>query len=270
MTSLRQSRLWVAEGTALVLRAMANLDDGAGVVDGGALTAPTAVEGWSRAHILAHLAGNARGLHNLAIWASTGVTTPMYASPAQRTKDIEAGAATPPAQLMVDVVRTATELEEIWDTLTPQQWAAPVHTARGRVIPARETPWLRAREVMIHATDLDAGITFEDLPDSFCEALALEITTKRSDDLDSPAFIATPTDSDVILDTSATQSRRTRSDQDIWRVTGTLAQITAWLSGRRYTAVWLQNSPEFSPSADPHTTVIEPAHTLAPRLPAWL
>ena len=53
------------------------------------LAAPSLLPGWSRAHVVAHVAGNAVALLNLLTWARTGVETPMYADDAARNADIE-------------------------------------------------------------------------------------------------------------------------------------------------------------------------------------
>ena len=65
-------------------------------------------------------------------------------------------------------------------SLTDEQWEAEVVTAQGRTVPASETPWMRAREVMVHAVDLGTGIGFDDLPDGFLVALCDDIVGKRA------------------------------------------------------------------------------------------
>lgn len=80
---------WAAYGTDLVL---VNLDE-------ASLAAPSGLPGWSRRHLLAHLAANADALGNLVHWAATGEPTPMYASSAERGAGIERGARLPAAQL---------------------------------------------------------------------------------------------------------------------------------------------------------------------------
>ena len=57
---------------------------------------PSLLPGWSRGHVLTHIARNADGLGNLLTWAQTGVETPQYASLGDRAAQIEAGAAGPP------------------------------------------------------------------------------------------------------------------------------------------------------------------------------
>src|SRR5215469_5344155 len=54
---------------------------------------PSSLPGWSRGHVLTHLARNADGLRNLLIWARTGVETPQYLSAEARDTAIEAGSA---------------------------------------------------------------------------------------------------------------------------------------------------------------------------------
>lgn len=56
---------------------------------------PSYLPGWSRAHVVAHVARNADALVNLLIWARTGIETPMYASGDQRAREIEEGARQP-------------------------------------------------------------------------------------------------------------------------------------------------------------------------------
>jgi len=68
---------------------------------------PSLLPGWSRGHVLTHIARNADGLANLLRWAGTGRETPMYASAASRSADIEAGAGRPAAELTADVAGTA-------------------------------------------------------------------------------------------------------------------------------------------------------------------
>jgi len=53
---------------------------------------------------------------------------------------------------------------------------ATVSTNSGRSIEIRELPWLRARELWMHAIDLDLGPGFADLPDATCTALVGFVT----------------------------------------------------------------------------------------------
>ena len=51
---------------------------------------PSKCEGWTRAHVIAHLARGADAMTNLATWAVTGQETPAYESREKRDAEIEA------------------------------------------------------------------------------------------------------------------------------------------------------------------------------------
>ncbi|MFD0885995.1 maleylpyruvate isomerase N-terminal domain-containing protein, partial [Streptosporangium algeriense] len=59
--------------------------------------------GWSRGHVLTHLARNADSLVNLLAWARTGVETPQYPDPRRRDLDIEGGAGRPAREQLADL-----------------------------------------------------------------------------------------------------------------------------------------------------------------------
>lgn len=173
--TLADSLRWVEDGTQLCGQAVDALADQQYAEASG-------LSGWTRAHLIAHLAANAEALRNLAHWAATGEETPMYSSPDQRNADIETGAGRPPAVLRSWFHEEAGALAADLSRLTDEQWRAGVRTAQGRDVPASEIPWLRAREVMVHAVDLATGVTFADLPDDFLAALEADIRAKRGDD----------------------------------------------------------------------------------------
>lgn len=208
------------------------------------LAAPTALEGWTGKHLLAHVAANADALRNLVHWARTGDETPMYSSTEQRDADIEAGARRPAAELL-DWARTASKaLEEDFGSLDERQWGREVRTAQGRTVPATEVPWMRSREVMVHAVDLGAGVGFADLPADFLAALVHDIVAKRSGDPASPAVTLKAGDTGTTWSLAGTGTPT--------EVTGTLGDVTAYLTGR---------TPHDVRDADGQP---------APELPRWL
>ena len=213
-------RRWAALGTGLVRAALAGIGTGE-----AGFEAPSALPGWTRKHLLAHVAANADALRNLATWARTGVETPMYASAGQRNADIEAGAVRPAADLLAWFDGSAAGLESDWAALTDEQWDAPVVTAQGRTVAASETPWLRAREAMVHAVDFDSGVGFADLPPDFCAALVADIVVKRSAG-GNPALVIAPTDHP--------EQWQVAGEGEPVAVSGPLAELTAWLAGRSH------------------------------------
>ncbi|WP_405512991.1 maleylpyruvate isomerase family mycothiol-dependent enzyme [Streptomyces canus] len=157
-----------AKGTAAFEAAVHRLTD-------PAFTKPSYLPDWSRAHVVAHVARNADALVNLLTWARTGVETPMYASGDQRAREIEEGARRPAEELRAELLEADSRLAEELAALPDECWAATVRTARGREVAASQVPWMRAREVWIHAVDLDIDTSFDDVPHDMCAALVDDV-----------------------------------------------------------------------------------------------
>jgi maleylpyruvate isomerase len=138
--------------------AEARLQAAADGLDDAACRAPSRLPGWSRGHLLTHLARNADGMGNLARWASTGEPTPMYASPEARAEAIEAGSARSAQELATDLANASARLGAWLASLTPAQRAAQVELGPSRTkTPASDLVLHRIREVDIHLVDLDVG-----------------------------------------------------------------------------------------------------------------
>ncbi|MYS43413.1 maleylpyruvate isomerase family mycothiol-dependent enzyme [Streptomyces sp. SID5998] len=168
------ARAWARTGTELLLDAVAGLDE-------AAFTAPSALPDWTRKHLVAHVAANADALGNLVHWAATGEERPMYASAEERAAGIARGPALSADELRSWLTDSAHRLAAGLDRLTDEQWQREVVTAQGRTVPATELPWMRAREVCVHAVDLGTGVVaFADLPKGFLAALVEEIRAKRA------------------------------------------------------------------------------------------
>src|ERR1700733_6618975 len=105
-----QTLNWMHLGTERLLAEVAVLPD-------EALSAPTALPGWTRAYLLSHIAANADALRNLVYWARTGEERRMYASPEAREADIAAGAEPPAADLRARVSSSAADLAADLDAL---------------------------------------------------------------------------------------------------------------------------------------------------------
>jgi maleylpyruvate isomerase len=168
MTAFEQTLAWWRDGERV---ARATVD---GIPDRG-LGEPSLLPGWTRKTVLAHLAGNADALVNLLTWARTGVETPMYASAQAREAGIEQAAALPTGVLRAEFRLSQDRLAAAVDQLPPAAWAAQVRTAQGRLVPAAEVPWMRAREVWLHAVDLAGPAGLADIPPDVCAALIADI-----------------------------------------------------------------------------------------------
>ena len=134
---------------------------------------------WDRCSLVAHLARNADALGRLLNWASTGVENPMYSSPRQRIDEIVASSRQSAPALLDDLRASTARLDEAVNQLPAHRWSSPVRSALGRSITAAEVPWLRAREVWLHAVDLNTTVKMADLPRDFLIALIDDVLATR-------------------------------------------------------------------------------------------
>ncbi|MFB7549922.1 maleylpyruvate isomerase family mycothiol-dependent enzyme [Streptomyces sp. NPDC056154] len=230
--TFEDARRWAQFGTALFVQAADLGEAGPG--------APSTLPGWTRKHLVAHVAANADALGNLVHWAATGERTPMYSSPEERAAGIERGAGMPAAELTAWLRRSAEELAASTASLSDEQWRSPVVTAQGRTVPATELPWMRAREVCVHAIDLGTGLTFADLPTGFLAALCDDVVAKRTKDR-GPA---------LLLEATGTGGCWKLPGGGVPTVlVGALHEITACLTGRNHALTTPDGAP--APSLAP-------------------
>jgi maleylpyruvate isomerase len=140
------------------------------------LRQPSLLPGWTRAHVLAHLARGADAMRSLLIGARSGQHRPAYASSVAREADIAA-----------DLADSAMALRTIARQLPEQGWAYSVRVAGSAPFPAAQLLTRRLVEVELHHCDLAAGYIPADWPDSFA-SLELEepMRTQRQDRLSRP------------------------------------------------------------------------------------
>ena len=215
---LPQRLSWAQEGAELFFAHLDKLDDASFARD-------TALPGWTIAHLVAHVGYNARALSRLVAWARTGVETPMYTSTEARNEEIERGATLPAAELRALVRETDAQLRAELAELTAEAWLAEVVTAQGRPVPAAEIPWMRTREVWVHAVDLGTGADFDRFPDTLLDALMTDITGMWQRRQQPPAVRIMPTDRDRSWEVPLAGERQIE-------VTGTAAALTRWGTGR--------------------------------------
>ena len=223
---------WMADGTRMLLTDLVALPD-------QALDAPTALPGWTRRYLLAHVAANAGALRNLVHWARTGEERRMYASNEQRDADIATGARLPAAELRAWIDSSAQALAADLDAMPGQAWDAKVITAQGLTRGASEIPWMRVREAYVHAIDLGAGTQWRDLPAGFLAALLDDVTARRSAKGGGPALAVAATDTGHTWEVAGSGAAIP--------VSAALADLVPYLTGRP--------APELKS---------------APALPAWL
>ena len=155
---------WIAESTDRIAGSTGRLLATAAVLTDDQAREPSLLPGWSRGHVLTHLARNADGLRNLLIWARTGVVTPQYPSAQARDEAIEAGAGRAAAELVADLRESAEAFGAEAASMPGPGWQVSVHGIRGAGHPAWYTLLRRLSEVEIHHVDLAAGYQPTDWP----------------------------------------------------------------------------------------------------------
>jgi maleylpyruvate isomerase len=141
---------------------------------------PSQLPGWSRAHVVAHLALNAEGLAGVLHGAHTGTPAPMYASPEARDADIDALATEEPAVVRERFLAATGRFAEALEAMHDQDWDGRFERSPGGPDFALvSVPLMRVREVEIHHADLGAGYSPADWPADF-RVILLQSMTKRS------------------------------------------------------------------------------------------
>ena len=118
---------------------------------------PSALDGWTRGHVLAHLVGVGSAVARQIEHARAGRFVDFYdGGPARRDAEIEARATSSVLVHARDVRATALRVEAALASLGPGDWS---HVTRHRgwpVLGVAHTWW---RELGIHLTDLQLGPT---------------------------------------------------------------------------------------------------------------
>ncbi|MFF9061425.1 maleylpyruvate isomerase family mycothiol-dependent enzyme [Streptomyces sp. NPDC014882] len=142
----------VRDATDRLLTAVAELDD-------ASVTQSSRLPGWSRGHVLAHLARNADALVNVF------QGRPMYVDATVRDADIERDAPRPLDVQLADVRESAARFQEA--AAVPADWSRTVELRNGVTDSAARVPFRRWAEVELHHVDLGIGYELEDLPAEF-------------------------------------------------------------------------------------------------------
>lgn len=193
----------------------------------GEVAGPSRLPGWTRGHVLSHLARNADALVNLLTWARTGTETRMYTSSTDRADGIEAGAYRALPEQLADLNAADERFLVAADAVPAGRREFMVRSAQGREIPASEVPWLRVREVWLHVVDLDADYDVDDMPDDVAWMLAADVAGWMSSRTQVTAELRAEGQPDPVRLGPAPRSGDTGAV-----VGGTPQRIAGWLTGR--------------------------------------
>jgi maleylpyruvate isomerase len=188
-----------------------------------AVLAPSLCEGWSRGHVLSHLARNADALVRVCDVALTGQPDTMYDDVASRDADIDRGARRAAHDQATDIRDSAARLQERLEALRPEQADVRVErTPGGFPIAVGMVAFMRLREVVFHHVDLDAGYSFQSAPAEVV-SLFLRDAANRLVHADTPPSLHIVTDEgdEHVVGEGAS------------RVTGAAAHVLLWLARGR-------------------------------------
>jgi maleylpyruvate isomerase len=133
------------------------LIDEARIMTSSDLQAPSLLPGWSRAHVLSHLARGADAMRHLLTGARAGRDRPAYPSPQARNADIDRSAAAGADELVDDLVGSAMALRTVARQLPATAWRYQVQMLDSPRFPASQLLARRLAEVELHHCDLGIG-----------------------------------------------------------------------------------------------------------------
>ena len=183
------------------------------------VAAPSRLPGWSRGHVLAHLAGVCAAMARQVEYSVRGERIEYYDGGVDgRNQAIERGA-----------LRTADEHREVLAGATGQAldqfraldeagWTGPISYRGGTVRDGAEALW---RELVIHLADLDLGVGPDAWTPAFAEHLFGFLSARVPDDLR------------LRLQPLGHEPRTIGGGARTVSVNGMATDIAAWLAGRQ-------------------------------------
>jgi maleylpyruvate isomerase len=198
-------------------------------LDDEAVRAPSGLPGWSRGHVLTHVANFSEAMTRQVDEARAGRLIDMYdgGRPA-RDAAIEAGAGRSAEALKHHVSTACAGLLAAWEKV--DDWSRPV---RHRDSDLATTVYAAWREYEVHLVDLALQPTSDDWSEEFCLHL-LDFLRPR-----------TPDGIHLILDAGHIRWENGSGEDRL--LTGTLPTLTSWLAGRALAHPITGNLPDLNP-----------------------
>ncbi|WP_026552943.1 maleylpyruvate isomerase family mycothiol-dependent enzyme [Arthrobacter sp. H20] len=194
-------------------------------LDDDSFGAPTALPGWSRAHVVAHAEGISRAMQRQVEHAVQGETIDLYDGGYEgRVQAIEARAERPAADQKDALAAAVDDAVGAFENAR-DHWEAKISYRDGTVYDGALALW---RELVIHASDLDAGTTSRDWSERFCHYL-IDFLAARVPE--GTALKLQPMGEEPIT-IQANGSGSAPEATHTLVVSGALQDIAAWLAGR--------------------------------------
>jgi len=205
---------------------------------------PSLCAGWTRGHVLTHVARNADGIADTLTGALRGEIVERYPGGWDaRNAAIDAGSGRSFAELAADVRDSARRLEDVFAAVDAADgWS--LETEHGH--PARDWPFARWKEVEIHRLDLAAGHGPDRWPPTMVAALVEREAARLHGRATSPLEVTIVAEGSLVADLA---DRRWRvGDGPPVEVRGPDWAVLAWLVGRpAAVADVLTATPELAP-----------------------
>ncbi|WP_242504104.1 maleylpyruvate isomerase family mycothiol-dependent enzyme [Promicromonospora panici] len=182
------------------------------------LAGPSALAGWTRGHVLSHVAGVGGAMLGQARAAERGEVVPVYASQEARDEGIEAGSGRTVAEHLAVLDALRDDMARTWPEPGSSLWDAP-SGYRGGPLSGCLLGWWR--EVRIHSVDALAGtsrqVGYETWDDTLCAHLREFLAVRLPDGVSVDGVAGDPRD------------------------------VTAWLAGRVPVTPLRGDLPELGP-----------------------
>lgn len=183
------------------------------------LAKPTDLPGWSRAHVVAHVALNGEALERVLTGRRQGRPTTMYDSQQARDADIETLAGGDARELRDRLFAATHRFSEAVRATTA--WEGTFErTPGGQLVPVVAVPVMRLREVEIHHADLGSGYSHADWSPEFAVQLLDSVAGRSTPE----PFVARAPDLDLEWGFGEGDDRPV--------VVGDAAALAWWITGR--------------------------------------
>lgn len=188
---------------------------------------PSLLPGWTRAHVLAHLAHNADGGARLLTGVRTRTPGFEYESVTERAAAIEQGALQPPAATMAHLRNAAQRFRDACLAMRSHDWELAVTWTTGHQTSADTVPRSRLTEVLVHHVDLDVGYAPTAWPRAFVRERLDGVVGALNRGAHSPESLRL-----VAADSGRSLHLLGATSADPRTVTGAEGQLLVWLLGR--------------------------------------